>query len=632
MSQHPRAGQPAQPSDLVDVAALVTAYYTEQPDPSVAEQQVAFGTSGHRGSSLDRAFNEAHILATTQAICEHRAAAGVTGPLFLGRDTHGLSLPAWSTALEVLAANDVTVLVDSRERFTPTPALSHAILRHNAAARSGPRADGIVVTPSHNPPRDGGFKYNPPDGGPAGSDITKAVQDRANEILRDGLRDVRRTPLDRARAADTTGTYDYLATYVDDLPSVLDIDAVRDAGVRIGADPLGGASVDYWGEIAERLRLDLTVVNPEVDPTWRFMTLDWDGKIRMDCSSPSAMASLIGKRESYDIATGNDADADRHGIVTPDGGLLNPNHFLAVAIEYLYAHRDGWPAGAGIGKTLVSSSMIDRVAESLGRRLVEVPVGFKWFVPGLFDGSVAFGGEESAGASFLRRDGRVWTTDKDGILLCLLASEIQAVTGESPSQRYRSLTERFGDPAYARVDAPATREEKAVLGSLSPEQVTATELAGEPITARLTEAPGNGAAIGGLKVTTESALVRRPAVGHRGRLQDLRRELPRAGPPGAGAGRRPRGRLGRPQVINCALTHRPAGVSGVSTHIRRAGAARWDGMQLRVMTEPQEGATYDDLLRVARATEDLGFDAFFRSDHLQRIADGDPGPGSTEAW
>jgi len=504
MSQHPRAGQPAQPSDLVDVAALVTAYYTEQPDPSVAEQQVTFGTSGHRGSSLDRAFNEGHILATTQAICEHRAAAGVTGPLFLGRDTHGLSQPAWATALEVLAANDVTVLVDSRDRFTPTPALSHAILRHNEGG-AGPKADGIVVTPSHNPPRDGGFKYNPPDGGPAGSDITKVVQDRANQILRDGLRDVRRTPLDRARAADTTGTYDYLATYVDDLPSVLDIDAVRDAGVRIGADPLGGASVDYWGEIAERLRLDLTVVNPEVDPTWRFMTLDWDGKIRMDCSSPSAMASLIGKRHAYDIATGNDADADRHGVVTPDGGLLNPNHFLAVAIEYLYAHRDGWPDGAGIGKTLVSSSMIDRVAESLGRRLVEVPVGFKWFVPGLFDGSVAFGGEESAGASFLRRDGRVWTTDKDGILLCLLASEIQAVTGESPSQRYRSLTERFGDPAYARVDAPATREEKAVLGSLSPEQVTATELAGEPIKARLTEAPGNGAAIGGLKVTTGSA-------------------------------------------------------------------------------------------------------------------------------
>ncbi len=507
MSEHPRAGQPAQAEDLVDVARLVTAYFTDTPDADVAEQQVAFGTSGHRGSSLDRAFNEAHIAATTQAICEHRAGQGIAGPLFLGRDTHALSEPAWATALEVLAANDVTVLVDDRDRYTPTPALSHAILAHNRDAAGGARADGIVVTPSHNPPRDGGFKYNPPDGGPAGSDITKAVQDRANEILRGGLADVRRVPLSRARAASTTSTYDYLGRYVDDLPSVLDLDAVRDAGVRIGADPLGGASVDYWGEIGERHRLDLTVLNPEVDPTWRFMTLDWDGKIRMDCSSPFAMASVLEKMRSgagYDIATGNDADADRHGVVTPDGGLLNPNHFLAVAIDYLYSHRDGWPAGAGIGKTLVSSSMIDRVAESLGRRLVEVPVGFKWFVPGLFDGSVAFGGEESAGASFLRRDGSVWTTDKDGILLCLLASEVQAVTGSSPSQRYRALTERFGDPAYARVDAPATREEKAVLARLSPDQVTATELAGEPITATLTEAPGNGAAIGGLKVTTGS--------------------------------------------------------------------------------------------------------------------------------
>jgi phosphoglucomutase len=507
MNEQPRAGRPAEPADLVDVARLVTAYYTGEPDPEVPEQQVAFGTSGHRGSALDGAFNEAHIAATTQAICEHRGAQGIAGPLFLGRDTHALSEPAWATALEVLAANDVTVLVDDRDRYTPTPALSHAILAHNRDATGGARADGIVVTPSHNPPRDGGFKYNPPDGGPAGSDITRAVQDRANEILRGGLSDVRRVPLARARAATTTATYDYLGRYVDDLPSVLDLDAVRDAGVRIGADPLGGASVDYWGEIGERHRLDLTVVNPEVDPTWRFMTLDWDGKIRMDCSSPYAMASLLEKMRAgagYDIATGNDADADRHGVVTPDGGLLNPNHFLAVAIEYLYSHRDGWPAKAGIGKTLVSSSMIDRVAESLGRRLVEVPVGFKWFVPGLFDGSVAFGGEESAGASFLRRDGSVWTTDKDGILLCLLASEIQAVTGASPSQRYRALADRFGDPAYARVDAPATREEKAVLAKLSPDQVTATELAGEPITATLTEAPGNGAAIGGLKVTTES--------------------------------------------------------------------------------------------------------------------------------
>jgi phosphoglucomutase len=505
MSEHPRAGRPAQPDDLVDVARLVTAYFTDQPDPSVPEQQVAFGTSGHRGSSLDRAFNEAHIAATTQAICEHRAAAGVTGPLFLARDTHALSEPAWATALEVLAANDVTVLVDSRDRYTPTPALSHAILRHNRGAGAA-RADGIVVTPSHNPPRDGGFKYNPPDGGPAGSDITKAVQDRANELLRGGNDGVRRVPLARARAASTTGTYDFLGTYVDDLPAVLDLDAVRDAGVRIGADPLGGASVDYWGEIAQRHRLDLTVVNSRVDPTWAFMTLDWDGRIRMDCSSPFAMAALVETMSAgaaYDLATGNDADADRHGIVTPDG-LMNPNHYLAVAIEYLYSHRDGWPAGAGVGKTLVSSSLIDRVAESLGRRLVEVPVGFKWFVPGLFDGSVAFGGEESAGASFLRRDGGVWTTDKDGILLCLLASEIQAVTGSSPAQRYRALTDRFGDPAYARVDAPATREEKAVLAKLSPDQVTATDLAGEPITATLTEAPGNGAPIGGLKVTTEN--------------------------------------------------------------------------------------------------------------------------------
>jgi phosphoglucomutase len=503
MSEHPRAGLPAQPGDLVDVARLVTAYFTEQPDPAIPEQQVSFGTSGHRGSALDRAFNEAHIAATTQAICEHRAAAGVTGPLFLGRDTHALSEPAWVTALEVLAANDVTVLVDSRDRYTPTPALSHAILRHNrdAAAR---RADGIVITPSHNPPRDGGFKYNPPDGGPAGSDVTSWVQDRANELLRGGNADVRRVPLARARTAETTGSYDFLGSYVDDLPAVLDLDAVRAAGVRVGADPLGGASVDYWGEIAERHRLDLTVVNPQVDPTWRFMTLDWDGKVRMDCSSPFAMASLVETMASgaaYDLATGNDADADRHGIVTPDG-LMNPNHYLAVAIEYLYAHREGWPASAGVGKTLVSSSMIDRVAESLGRRLVEVPVGFKWFVPGLLDGSVAFGGEESAGASFLRRDGGVWTTDKDGLLLALLAAEISAVTGSSPAQRYRSLTEQFGDPAYARVDAPATREEKAVLAKLSPDQVTATELAGEPITATLTEAPGNGAAIGGLKVTT----------------------------------------------------------------------------------------------------------------------------------
>jgi phosphoglucomutase len=504
VSKNARAGQLAGPEDLVDVARLVTAYYSEHPDVDDPAQQVAFGTSGHRGSSLDVAFNDDHIAATSQAICEYRAGADIAGPLFLARDTHALSEPAWATALEVFAANDVTVLVDSRDRYTPTPALSYAVLTHNAIRSGRDRADGVVVTPSHNPPRDGGFKYNPPDGGPAGSDITGWVQQRANDILRGGLRDVRRIQLAKARAADTTSTYDFLGAYVDDLPAAIDIDAIRAAGVRIGADPLGGASVDYWGEIAERHKLDLTVVNPLVDPTWRFMTLDWDGKIRMDCSSPDAMASLIGRREEFQIATGNDADADRHGIVTPDAGLLNPNHYLAVAIDYLFANRDGWPADAAIGKTLVSSSMIDRVADSLDRRLVEVPVGFKWFVPGLLDGSVGFGGEESAGASFLRRDGKVWTTDKDGLLLCLLAAEILAVTGSSPSERYRTLTERFGDPAYARVDAPATRAEKAVLAALSPDQVTATELAGEPVIAKLTTAPGNGAKLGGLKVTTES--------------------------------------------------------------------------------------------------------------------------------
>jgi phosphoglucomutase len=503
MAQHERAGTTAQPQDLVDVARLVTAYYTEHPDPDDPGQRVSFGTSGHRGSSLHSAFNDDHIAATSQAIVEHRRGAGVDGPLFLAKDTHALSEPAWSTALEVFAANDVTVLVDSGHRYTPTPALSHAVLTYNRGRTSG-LADGVVVTPSHNPPADGGFKYNPPDGGPAGSDITGAVQDAANALLRDGIKGVRRVPLARARAADTTSTYDFLSSYVDDLPSVLDLDAVREAGVRIGADPLGGASVDYWGEIADRHRLDLTVVNPLVDPTWRFMTLDWDGKIRMDCSSPSAMASLIANKDSYAIATGNDADADRHGIVTPDAGLLPPNAYLTVAIEHLLATRSSWPDGAAIGKTLVSSSLIDRVVAGLGRRLLEVPVGFKWFVPGLLDGSVVFGGEESAGASFLRKDGAVWTTDKDGILLCLLASEVLAVTGSTPSERYVRLTEQYGTPAYARVDAPATREQKAVLGRLSPSQVAATELAGEPITATLTAAPGNGAPLGGLKVTTEN--------------------------------------------------------------------------------------------------------------------------------
>ena len=503
---HERAGSLATSADLVDVAHLVSTYYTVEPDPDDIAQRVAFGTSGHRGSSAIGSFNEAHIAATTQAICEYRATQSIDGPLFLGRDTHALSEPAWTTALQVLAANDVTVLVDSDDRYTPTPAISHAILRHNGARATGAGlADGIVVTPSHNPPKDGGFKYNPPHGGPADTDATGWIAARANELLAAGNPGVRRVTATRALAADTTGRYDYCGHYVEDLSSVLDLDAIRDAGVHIGADPLGGASVDYWSRIADTYDLELTVVNPLVDPTWRFMTLDWDGAIRMDCSSPHAMASLIGARDRYQIATGNDADADRHGIVTPDAGLMNPNHFLAVAIDYLFSHRADWPAAAAIGKTLVSSSMIDRVAAGLGRSLVEVPVGFKWFVPGLLDGSVGFGGEESAGASFLRRDGTVWTTDKDGILLALLASEILAVTGSSPSERYRELTAEHGDPAYERIDAPATREEKAALGSMSPDRVPPGELAGEPITAVLTEAPGNGASIGGLKVTTESA-------------------------------------------------------------------------------------------------------------------------------
>ncbi|TXJ76065.1 alpha-D-glucose phosphate-specific phosphoglucomutase [Streptomyces lavendulae] len=501
---HERAGRPAGPEDLVDVARLVTAYYALHPDPADPAQRVAFGTSGHRGSSLASAFNEDHIAATSQAICEYRAAQGTDGPLFLGADTHALSEPAKVTALEVFAANGVTVLIDSADGYTPTPAVSHAILTHNRGRATG-LADGVVVTPSHNPPADGGFKYNPPSGGPAASAATSWIQDRANEIITGGLKDVRRLPYARALAADTTVRHDFLGTYVDDLPAVLDLDAIRAAGVRIGADPLGGASVAYWGRIAERHRIDLTVVNPETDPTWRFMTLDWDGQIRMDCSSPYAMASLIERRDTYRIATGNDADADRHGIVTPDAGLMNPNHYLAVAIDYLFRHREHWSAGAGVGKTLVSSTMIDRVAADLGRRLVEVPVGFKWFVDGLIGGELGFGGEESAGASFLRRDGSVWTTDKDGIILALLAAEITAVTDRTPSEHYAALTARFGEPAYARIDAPATREHKALLGKLSLAQVTADTLAGEPVGAVLTEAPGNGAAIGGIKVSTENA-------------------------------------------------------------------------------------------------------------------------------
>ncbi len=504
MIMHPRAGQKALPEDLVDVDALLDAYYDLHPDASDPEQAVSFGTSGHRGSSLDTKFNEDHIAATTQAIVEYRAGQGIRGPLFIGRDTHALSRPAFDTALEVLAGNDVSAQVDTMDGYTPTPAVSHAILVHNRSrsANDPGRADGIVVTPSHNPPRDGGFKYNPPHGGPADSDATTWIADRANELLTDRLRGVRRHG--RQKALQDAGRYDYLHTYVQDLTNVVDIEAIRRAGVRIGADPLGGAAVDYWAEIGELHDLDLTVVNPEVDPQWSFMTLDRDGKIRMDCSSPWAMASLLEKRSEFDIATGNDPDSDRHGIVTPDGGLMNPNHYLATAIKYLFAHRPSWPAGAKVGKTVVSSSLIDRVVGSLGRDLYEVPVGFKWFVPGLIDSSVGFGGEESAGASFLRHDGSVWTTDKDGIILALLASEMLAVTGRSPSALHAELIEEFGSSAYARLDAPADRAQKAKLKALSPDQVTATELAGEPIVSAITEAPSGGA-IGGLKVSTESA-------------------------------------------------------------------------------------------------------------------------------
>lgn len=501
-----RAGQPAEASDLIDIDELIAAYYDRKPDASVPEQRVVFGTSGHRGSSLSTSFNEDHILATTQAIVDYRTAQGISGPLFLGRDTHGLSRPAERSAIEVLVANGVDVRVDSRDAWVPTPALSHAILtyNHDRSASDPGRADGIVVTPSHNPPRDGGFKYNPPHGGPADTDATGWIADRANELIAAGLEGVKRTRFADIDA-DALGTYDFREGYVADLENIIDVAAIKKAGVRIGADPLGGASVEYWALIGERYGLDLTVVNPEVDPTWRFMTLDWDEKIRMDPSSPSAMASLIAHRHDYDILTGNDADADRHGIVTPDAGLMNPNHYLAVAIDYLFSHRPQWQADAAVGKTLVSSMIIDRVVAALGRTLYEVPVGFKWFVPGLLDGSVAFGGEESAGASFLRFDGAVWTTDKDGILLCLLASEILAVTGKTPSQRYAELETEFGASAYQRIDAPATPAQKAQLAKLSPDAVTATELAGEPITAKLSHAPGNGAPIGGLKVQTEHA-------------------------------------------------------------------------------------------------------------------------------
>ena len=496
---HQRAGQPAREDDLIDIAEVITAYYTRDIDPGNPDQQVAFGTSGHRGSSLDNAFNEAHILATTQAIVDYRRGEGIDGPVYIGRDTHALSEPAMVSALEVLIANGVPVLVDAKGRYTPTPAVSHAILTHTSG-----KADGIVVTPSHNPPRDGGFKYNPPTGGPAPAEATDWIAKRANEYIAAGLDGVKRTPVTGV-LDERAGKFDYLDHYVSDLGNVVDMDAIKASGLHIGADPMGGASVDYWGAIGERYGLNLEVVNPHVDATWRFMTLDTDGKIRMDCSSPNSMASLVHNRDKFDLATGNDADADRHGIVTPDAGLMNPNHYLAVAIEYLFSHRDGWADGTAVGKTLVSSSMIDRVVASLGRELVEVPVGFKWFVPGLIDGTIGFGGEESAGASLLRKDGTVWSTDKDGLIMDLLAAEIAAVTGKTPSARYAELETEYGAPAYARIDAPAGREEKAKLKALSADQVGADMLAGEAIVAKLTEAPGNGAAIGGLKVTTENA-------------------------------------------------------------------------------------------------------------------------------
>jgi phosphoglucomutase len=540
MTVDPRAGTLPDSSMLANIPRLVSAYYTTHPDPTRREERVAFGTSGHRGTSLTGAFTESHILAITQAICQYRREQGTDGPLFLGIDTHALSESAFGSALEVLAANDVDVMIDSRDGYTPTPALSHAVLEHNRGRTSG-LADGIVVTPSHNPPEDGGFKYNGTNGGPADTQATGWIEQRANALLAAGLREVKRIPLARARSASTTHRYDFADRYVADLPLVIDIDVVRDSGLRLGVDPLGGASVEYWQLVAERHRLPLTVVSAEVDPSFRFMTVDWDGRIRMDCSSPYAMKRLIGLRDRFDVAWANDPDADRHGIVTRSAGLMNPNHYLAVAIEYLFQRRDGWPASAGVGKTVVSSSMIDRVTAALGRRLVEVPVGFKWFVDGLMDGSLGFGGEESAGASFLRRDGGPWSTDKDGLILGLLSAEITAATGRDPGELYAAMTERFGAPAYERIDAPASPEQKAVLARLAPEQVKATELAGEPILARLTKAPGNDAPIGGIKVIAQNGwFAARPSgtehvyklyaesflgVDHLRRIQDQAREI-----------------------------------------------------------------------------------------------------------
>lgn len=503
MALHELAGKPAPRDALINVPRLVSMYYAQQPDPEVPSQQVKFGTSGHRGSSLLHSFNEQHVLAISQAICEYRQAQGIDGPLFVGMDTHALSDAALVSAVEVFAANGVPIRLQSGLRYTPTPVISHAILTHNQQRSKG-LADGVVITPSHNPPTDGGFKYNPPSGGPADAQITRAIEERANQILREGLSAVRRMPFERALKAATTQYYDYVHPYVEDLRRVIDMPAIAAAGLKIGVDPLGGAGIDFWAPIAEMYHLDMEIVNPYVDPTFAFMTLDKDGKIRMDCSSPYAMASLIGLKDKFDIAFGNDPDYDRHGIVTPSGGLMNPNHYLAVAIQYLFRHRPAWPARAAVGKTLVSSAMIDRVARSLGRELAEVPVGFKWFVDGLLSGEYAFGGEESAGASFLRRDGTVWTTDKDGLILDLLAAEICAVSGMDPSELYRRLEAQFGSPVYERIDAPATLEQKALLKALAPEDVAAQSLAGEPILAKLTRAPGNNAPIGGLKVVSEN--------------------------------------------------------------------------------------------------------------------------------
>jgi phosphoglucomutase len=499
----PLAGKPTEPAMLVNVPQLVTAYFTGKPDPTVASQRVAFGTSGHRGSAFDNAFNEAHILAISQAICHHRGRSGITGPLFIGIDTHALSAPALASALEVFAANEIEVMIDEHGGYTPTPVISHAILTYNKGRKDG-LADGIVITPSHNPPDDGGFKYNPPNGGPADTDITNWIEHTANALLESNLDGVRRIPHGRALKSPHIHRHDYIGPYVADLANVVDMEAIRSSGVRIGIDPLGGASVDFWPPIVERYGLAGTIVNDAIDPTFRFMTVDWDGKIRMDCSSPYAMARLIALRDKFDVAFANDTDADRHGIVTRSSGLMNPNHYLAAAISYLYGNRPGWGGGCAVGKTVVSSAIIDGVAAKLGRKLVEVPVGFKWFVDGLIDGSFGFAGEESAGASFLRRDGSVWTTDKDGLIMGLLAAEMTAQTGRDPGETYDRLTDELGAPFYERIDAPATAEQKELLKALSPDRIAMTELAGEPIRSSLTAAPGNGVSFGGIKVIADS--------------------------------------------------------------------------------------------------------------------------------